>query len=195
MTDKQRENLSMLIDGEADTAQCAATLQQLRGQPELRASWESYHLIGDALRSDLPDFLDRSLHQRIAAALEREPTVLAPRRRSLAEVVSHPWLRPLAGAAIAASVATVAVVSVPMVANGPSLTGSSMVAQNSPLSAPMPSNGIVTVAEGEHSAAAAPVQPDPAMTYYLFDHARYGGTGGVRIVAPYARTAGIHSDN
>src|SRR5438034_8208856 len=51
-----------------------AHLGRLRADPELRGAWDTYHLIGDALRGQIsPGIADR-----VVARLREEPTVLAP---------------------------------------------------------------------------------------------------------------------
>jgi len=45
-----KEKLSALIDGELQGDSLHAHLGRLRADPELRSAWDTYHLIGDALR-------------------------------------------------------------------------------------------------------------------------------------------------
>ncbi|OGA34353.1 MAG: hypothetical protein A3G80_03815 [Betaproteobacteria bacterium RIFCSPLOWO2_12_FULL_62_13b] len=57
--------------------QARRLLPQLKRNAELRANWDYYHLIGDALRGVRgPD-----LCAKICARLDAEPTVFAPLRR------------------------------------------------------------------------------------------------------------------
>src|SRR4051812_10790283 len=68
------EQISELMDGELADDAARRRLAQLRQSPELKSAWETYHLIGDALRGDLfPSYQDRC-----AQRLADEPTVLAP---------------------------------------------------------------------------------------------------------------------
>lgn len=70
------EFLSALADGELNHADCADALRLLGGSPQAASQWNTYHLIGDALRSAQasrgsqawgadPEFLQR-LGQRLA---------------------------------------------------------------------------------------------------------------------------------
>ena len=69
------EQVSCLIDAELDDPICIAVLDRLRDDGELRETWATYHLIGDALRGTRSVGVSRlSFAQR----LEAEPTVLAP---------------------------------------------------------------------------------------------------------------------
>jgi len=95
------QELSTLMDGELDGQEAGRVIRGCCGDEELRRKWQDYHVIGDALRGDLPR-RDAST-QRILAALADEPTVLAPRRLSVASAGRIAF-------AAAASVATVAVV-------------------------------------------------------------------------------------
>lgn len=52
-------------------------LGRLRSDAGDRDTWDTYHLIGDAIRGDLYP----SSHRAIAARLAKEPTVLAPQPR------------------------------------------------------------------------------------------------------------------
>jgi sigma-E factor negative regulatory protein RseA len=71
--------LSALLDGELPDAAARGLLRRLAGDPLERARYREYCAIGDTLRGldhDLPDLTDR-----VMAALEAEPTVLAPVRK------------------------------------------------------------------------------------------------------------------
>ncbi|MEJ4045235.1 anti-sigma-E factor RseA [Erwinia sp. SLM-02] len=66
----QKEQLSALMDGEAlDTELMSA----LNSDAALQKNWESYHLIRDTLRGDVPQLLDFDIAARVAAAIEDEP--------------------------------------------------------------------------------------------------------------------------
>jgi len=48
-----KEKLSALVDGELESEGLHGHLGRLRADPELRAAWDTYHLIGDALRGHI----------------------------------------------------------------------------------------------------------------------------------------------
>lgn len=121
-----REILSALADGQATPTEAAQASAAWRGQPEARATWHAYHLIGDVLRS--PEALAASdserFLQRLRTRMADEPVVLAPqavqtaqtsqvRRHESAVVVEDNTVQPLrrrmwAGpAAVAASFALI----------------------------------------------------------------------------------------
>jgi len=107
MSDMKKEQLSHLMDDELQDAD--KLLSELKQDDELRARWERYHLIRDAMGNHLPDQLETGLAARISAQLDKEPTILAPRRKLFDRNVI---LKPAAGFAIAATIATIAIVSV-----------------------------------------------------------------------------------
>ncbi len=96
-----KQRLSAMMDDAAEDHECESCVKRLKDDPELRAAWEVYHLIGDALRGHTaPDVAER-VQQRLAA----EPTVFAPR------AIEPPRRRATRYAlSMAASVAAVALV-------------------------------------------------------------------------------------
>ncbi|HDX8435225.1 TPA: transcriptional regulator [Aeromonas dhakensis] len=71
-----KEQLSALMDGDLSDVE---VLNELGTDPALQETWSRYHLIGDAMRGDLPVNLQLDLSDSIMAALEDEPTILAPK--------------------------------------------------------------------------------------------------------------------
>lgn len=72
-------DLSALLDGELEDAATRPLLQGLARDDAARARFGEYALIGDILRGHAHDMPD--LTARVMAALEQEPTVLAPVRK------------------------------------------------------------------------------------------------------------------
>jgi len=98
------ERLSALVDGELDAWETRVLVARLAADGALRARWERYHLIGEALRGRLPrGALDPALAARVRARLPQQapPGAAAGRR----------WRWAAAGLALAASVAAVAVLA------------------------------------------------------------------------------------
>ena len=110
--DDPRRWLSAAADGDGDALDRAC--RAWRDDPQARATWHAYHLIGDVMRSSelaaAPShdakFL-AGLRQRLAA----EPVVLAPVARPLPRRSVQAWLMPAAVAAGFVVVAGVLVVS------------------------------------------------------------------------------------
>src|SRR3990167_5176493 len=77
-----QEQISAFADGEMAEAHPETVLAALR-QQEGRCTWDLYHHIGDVLRSDDMAFALRpDFAARVAARLEAEPTIVAPRPSS-----------------------------------------------------------------------------------------------------------------
>lgn len=64
-----KEQISALVDGEL---QDKVLLEQLGAEPELADTFARYHLFGDALRNDLPEYLALDLSESVMAALADE---------------------------------------------------------------------------------------------------------------------------
>ena len=73
--------LSALIDGELPAPEAEALLRRLHHAPETAERYAGYCAVGDALRGDLAPFCRPGFTDRVMAALENEPTVLAPMAR------------------------------------------------------------------------------------------------------------------
>lgn len=100
--ENDEELLSALMDGELSAAEQARVLARLQADPSLQRRWARYH----AVRASLTTGAGRmsfDFAERVGRA--RETVVPAPGRE---RVEPRFWLRPVAGLAIAASVALVA---------------------------------------------------------------------------------------
>lgn len=109
MAQHRDEHFSALIDGHhrLDDSQ----LEALKTDPQAAERWQRYHLIGDTLRGELPASVELDICARVAAALNDEPALLAPKAVSQPRGVKGFW-RPVMQFAVAASVALVAIVGV-----------------------------------------------------------------------------------
>lgn len=177
MNRQMSARISALMDGELEGHELDDALRSLRKEESLRREWGDYHRIGAALRRELSPDVD--IAARVMSALDREPTVLAPARRS--SVVER--IRPLAAfAASAAGVVLVAWVALgdPAVRN-PVFPG------------------------GIPSLAAAPAAPRPVaapdstpqtarMQEYLLAHHAHGPASSVAGGTRYVRTVAMDRD-
>ncbi|WP_035387432.1 sigma-E factor negative regulatory protein [Ferrimonas senticii] len=111
MVTDNKAQLSAFIDGHGQHDDIDAIM----ADEQLQQRWQNYHLIGDAMRGDLPNQLNFDIAAGVAAALADEPTVLAPKpsKRRFAMPAKVVQLGKQFGQyAIAAGVAAVAVVGV-----------------------------------------------------------------------------------
>lgn len=105
MTERIKEQLSAFLDGELPEPESALLVKRLERDDDLRGALSRYSLIGAVLRSDGDVPAARQVAARVSAAIAREPSG----RMAVARFRPSAFVRPLAGLAIAASVAAVAV--------------------------------------------------------------------------------------
>jgi sigma-E factor negative regulatory protein RseA len=172
--EQRRAWLSALMDGDDDALAhgCAAW----RDDPEARAQWHAYHLIGDVLRSDelaSPPSSDAAFLQALRRKLDGEPVVLAP--QAAPAVRRRRWLAP---AAVAAGVAAVAGTLVVTGGLWQSPTSAPMLA-----TAPAPSTGVLPVPAQPPAAVAGAdtgkLIRDAQLDRYLRAHKQYGNSGAL----------------
>ena len=184
MNKEIKEQLSAMLDEGCSSLERSRILDQLSSE-ELRQTWDRYHLIGDVMRGEGTRLSAGGIADRVRAQLETEPAIIsAPRPGNSAE--THPfWLRPAAGAALAASVAVLAVLTVPQLMETEPGGSPIQVAK-----APVP---ISTGSLGRPPPPATGtrwkdlVQPEveSRLNRYLVDHNEYASPGGMGVL-PYA---------
>ncbi len=105
MTEHLRDQLSAFLDGELPRPEVELLLRRLAGNDELQIALSRYVVIGECLRNAPGQSVTRGFAGRVRAAVAAEGT-----RKGVDRVRSlGPWLRPVGGLAIAATVATVAI--------------------------------------------------------------------------------------
>jgi len=176
-----QEELSALVDGEVVDHDLARLLDALGDDPGARRVWSRYHLIGDALRTD----------GGVLAAPAAEVVTLPERRRA-----------PLAGLAVAASVAVLGVVLVLAGGGGGQELGLE-VAET--LTSATPDGAAVAVAEpltprpvgSVADTPAAALEPvgvyDQRLNGYLVNFNEQRQRLGVPGVHPYVRIVGFEA--
>ncbi len=111
-----KEDISALVDGELNDLERQRVLSALGQDQQLRRMWERYHLAGTVLRRELDVVVSPDLADRISQRLQQEvPGAAGPG----SWLGSRQFLKIGAGVAIAASVATVAILSLPPVLSTP----------------------------------------------------------------------------
>ncbi len=166
--------LSCLLDGEVDEAGCRELLERLRRDGDADRSWELLNCVGDAMRSaEVAAWHRPGFVARVAEALEREPTVLAPAASARSSGMRR-WVLP--GAGLAAAAAVLLAVGLPGEIN-PSMD----VALRTPASAPAPAS----VAAGSLDVARL-----PALERHLAAHRELADSSLMPNSTPYLRTSG-----
>lgn len=124
MTEKHQEQLSAMFDNETSEFETRRLLQSL--STEDKQQWQRYQLVSDALSKNVEaQILPLNMASKISAAIADEPAlsvVATEKPHSL----SKRWFKPVAGFAVAASVAFVTVVTLQQ---NPEMTNSAFVAE------------------------------------------------------------------
>ena len=121
MSNESREHLSCFMDGEISKETGRFLVRRLGADGELRDTWARYHLVRDCLRHQEGGLPGVDLCGRVQQALENEALQTAPSKIasdwsksgwSASKWTKAGWLKPVAGMAVAASVALMAIITV-----------------------------------------------------------------------------------
>ena len=115
MTDRNEKLAHLLDDFAGDNP--SADLEEVINDVNLQYQARRYRMIGEAMRNELPDAIDTDFHSSVMAKLRAEAPSVAPARTDaqassdapLAESLFGWFSKPLAGLAVAATVAVVTV--------------------------------------------------------------------------------------
>jgi len=137
MVGENKQQLSEYID---DLALSDDMLKQLAESGELKQTFTHYQLIGQAMRDELPPQIDLDFSAKIAAAIELEPTIIAPKVSQVDNAVSAPkqakiipFISKFSQYGIAASVAAALVIGVQQLNIADSSIAASPVLQTVPM--------------------------------------------------------------
>ena len=171
-----KEKLSALIDGEFQRDELQGQLTRLKSDAELRGAWNTYHLIGDALRGHIsPD-----LSSRVLARLREEPPMLAARRVRSA-FGRFGWY------ALSAAAGMAAVTLVVWTASPIWHTETQVNAKSENVDLAGPSLSPVTTVSIPVGGTNVSIS-DAEVENYLYAHQPYAHTSAMQGVPPYART-------
>lgn len=112
MSENKLDNLSAFADGELSASESQFFARRLAHDDSLRESWHRVHLIRNCMQGNGASGLD--IRDRVLQAMESEPGLSA----QTASRKEARWLRPVAGMAVAASVAAATL----MVLRDPAIT-------------------------------------------------------------------------
>jgi sigma-E factor negative regulatory protein RseA len=183
MSEQIREQISAFLDGELPGAESELLLKRMLRDSALRDSFGRYALIGEAMRGMKHVPLRGNITAAINGAIDGDPATPAA---GVPARTGQRWWRTLGGAAIAASVAVVAVVALQLRTPAPVLTASVGTPQ-APLAA------IATPAAAKAQPSIGDVSPNPKgsvpnaipgvrLTNYVFAHSQYPSLLGQRDV-------------
>jgi sigma-E factor negative regulatory protein RseA len=178
MSEQIREQVSAFLDGELPNSESELLLKRLTRDAELRESFGRYALIGESLRGGGSARLSQNFHTRVNRAIDGEP-LTAAQQRPAAQL--QRWWRPAAGAAVAAGVMAVAVLSFQQRADSPTVVASLppplRPVTDATLADARPREALsytVPAAVGDAPAA----MPAARLTSYVFAHSKYSSVLG-----------------
>lgn len=183
------EQISALMDDEHNGENRA--LDKLITDQAMQDTWLRYHLIGDCLRGHLPDQISSDISTHVHNALEYEPTILAPQKSKRIS------FKPIAGFAIAASVAMLAVFGIQRSNHNNTLPESAAIAANkviTPVAEPQSfafTEPPVLPAAVKKSDTPTPSIANQRMNSYLVNYNEYRSNGGMNGILPYVRIVTI----
>ena len=190
MSNDTKEQLSALLDQELDPGQMTGVSRGIADSDDLRGVWDRYHLIGDVMRGEGVRIAGRSVADAVRERIQSEPPILAIPKPEAPTRPEARWLKPAAGAALAASVAVVAVYSLPRLTGSVPEGGAPVqVAQ-----APVPINAEAPRRSGTHWKNLTQPQLESRLNRYLVNHSEYASPGGMNGMLPYTSFVGYDSD-
>lgn len=109
MNEELDSQLSAMFDNELPAAECELLARRLSRDPDLKARWGRYAVIGAVIRAERGVALEGTVAGRVSAALSREPALTADAGAGSERAARVQWWQPLAGVGLAAGVAAVSV--------------------------------------------------------------------------------------
>jgi sigma-E factor negative regulatory protein RseA len=106
MNEELDSQLSAMFDDELASGECELLARRLSRDVELKARWERYAVIAAAIRAERGVRLNARVARRVSVMVGSEPELAGLAAPSRAQ---RRWLRPAAGAAVAAGVAAVSI--------------------------------------------------------------------------------------
>jgi sigma-E factor negative regulatory protein RseA len=195
MSENKLEALSAFMDGEHNQP-AGGLIQAMAENDDLKGAWHRYHLIRDCLRSCLPQRVDIGVAARVRVALQGEPALLSrPAPPATLRV-----LKPVAGMAIAATVAVAVIVGLKSNGPEPAAGGGQQLAQQTvePPASPAVADTGQARALPASAAASEPATSQLAaqnrLNRYLVNYNEYRANAGIGGTLPYVRIVAFDAD-
>lgn len=201
MSDEIKEKISAFIDGELDKQQLAAFNEQITNSPELRSRLNRYAVISEAIKGNSASINAEGIADAVSSSIENEPAILAPVSppvdRNSKPVHEAGWKTWFAGGAIAATVATLALINfdilemqqggaesfpVTVQVQPKAQSGSPLIYQPNMNSFAQPASTQWSISR-EH--APAP-EVEQELNHFLIEHSEYTHQSGMPGLVPYA---------
>jgi len=207
------EKLSSFIDGELSREHCETLISSICKDEDMKSCLARYQIISDSMKNQLPDGIKKDFVHCVMSAIDSEPTILAPSRSTPRKHVSSgnviyipSFAKKVAGFAIAASVATIAIVGVQNQNQDPGSqvvampensefvrlqNQASMTASTDPVIIPKSTSGYSTASSPITRNSIPQLKPthkfDPVLQQYIVNHAQYASGSGVNDIFSHAR--------
>ena len=189
------EALSALLDGELAGDAARAGCARWRDDAEQRERWHTWHLIGDAMRSDdlaCAPARDQRFLAALKTRLAAEPVVLAPPPKRSAVTVLRRRSRWIASSAVAAGFVAVAG-TVFVLREGAPVDGPAVAVLPSPGPGGSPAVAVVPTAVGVDTTPAYVSDPkiirDARLDRYLAAHKQFAGSSALGVPSGVLRAA------
>ena len=179
MSNQFDERFSALVDGEE--TQISDVLSRIQQDDELRQRWQRYHLVRDAMTGHVEGQGFPDISSQVSQALDNEPTVLAPKRKTSRLQTIY---KQASGFAVAATVATVAVISVQQ-----TQVAQTNDIQTAAVNNPAANVQVTTVKHADNSRLDSAVESK--LSGYLVHHNEYSVTAKMQGALPYMRIVSV----
>lgn len=205
---QREEQLSSLLDSALDGHQLAAFMQDLKRDPVKDAETaKRYRLMGDVMRDELDQASFMDISSAVSRAIELEPahksvSDIAAQKVETKSVINlsalfSSWFKPVAGVAVAASVAVVTLVTFNAV-NNESTPNTVQLAQATRVE-PVQRVNLQTVnpeiARNVRVASTIETKKSPQqqkqLNIYMLQHSGYASQSTLQGIMPYVRAADV----
>ncbi len=197
MSERMRESLSALMDGESNELELQRVLSGVGDNLELRQTWLRYHAARDAVAGHTTADLALDISERVRDALAAETDV-----RTAGKIKQ--LLKPIASFAVAASVAAVVVVGgqqISQIADNSSNPGANTLAGGVSAVGLVNSIGAMPVRASYGNQGVPVLQPAARTAYrelarqrmqkYMQEHAEHAALNSPQGLVPFARVQQI----
>ncbi|MBM3344339.1 MAG: anti-sigma 24 factor [Betaproteobacteria bacterium] len=184
------QTISALMDGELDADVAKREIARVKADAALREHWDSYHLIGDAMRADRwpgRGVTAQGFTERVSERLALEPTVLAPRLRVTRKTQTYA-LTAAASLAAALVVGWAALNVLQSHAPGAELVRAPAAAQASAVAAMAQGDAAPITQASEPQIAQSSQAVVDQVQEYLLAHQGISPSTAIQGVTPYIRT-------
>jgi sigma-E factor negative regulatory protein RseA len=205
---RREEQLSSILDSALDEAQLTSFMQDLKRDPVDDAETaQRYRLMGDSMRDELDQASFMDISSAVSRAIEQEPShseggVVLQNYKPASAFNLGEWfnrlLKPVAGVAVAVSVATVTLVTFNTVSNESSTSNVQLAQSSSVESAKRVSVQAVNpdIARNVRIASTMQVakkspQQQKQLNVYMLQHSGYASQSTMQGMMPYVRAADV----